>query len=569
MSGYLIGSLLRPKLVSGDADQRRRTGSYGEVSMKIDAATLRTRLADPDRRIGYISTGFKVLRFLGFACLLSASVAWASAASGIYPDGEDGSRAPAQSRAIRLSNVEGQVRVVQDGQVIADPAFTNLPLFEGSEIATGNDGRAEIQLEDGSIARLSPNTTLVFSVLQQDGSGTRTEVVLKNGLAYFELQPSTAEHRLRVNYGQAFFTARNFSVVRLTNDAPPAEVAVFTGSVHLGRSGAQQDPLQLDIHEGESVTLDASDPSRSNLSETIQTDSWDSWNSDRDQLLNSQSADRTAATNNLKNYPGDGMSDLDANGSWYNIPGQGYIWSPYDAQSAGSGWDPYGYGNWVSYPQYGYVWVSGYSWGYTPFQCGMWDYFDNFGWGWAPGTGCNPWWGGDGYYGGGGWGFRLGNNFPPGYHPPHRPVHPVPRPHPGPGHPLETSHRGPSVPIIAVDHRPSGTGDRPLPGRTNSPVVIAGQAVEPLRPLAPRQAYIHPGEGYVNRAAPIPASAYQGLSRPGSPAAPARPVSQYGSGSSPRSYSPPPSRPEPVHVSPPSGGGGSAPHSSPPPAPHK
>ena len=74
------------------------------------------------------------------------------------------------------------------------------------------------------------------------------------------------------------------------------------------------------------------------------------------------------------------------------MPGQGYVWSPYEAASAA--FDPYGNGNWMWTPGYGYLWVSGYPWGYMPFQCGAWNFIDGFGWGWAPGLGgCTPWWG--------------------------------------------------------------------------------------------------------------------------------------------------------------------------------
>ena len=38
------------------------------------------------------------------------------------------------ARAVRLSNVDGQVQVAQGGQVLAAQALANTPLFEGSEI---------------------------------------------------------------------------------------------------------------------------------------------------------------------------------------------------------------------------------------------------------------------------------------------------------------------------------------------------------------------------------------------------------------------------------------------------
>ena len=111
-------------------------------------------------------------------------------------DTPDTGQPRADARAVRLSSVEGQVRVVQDGQVIADPAYNNLPLFEGTQITTGDDGRAEIQLEDGSLVRLSPNSGLTFPVMKLQGTSTHTEVELNGGLAYFELQPSNLRAQL-------------------------------------------------------------------------------------------------------------------------------------------------------------------------------------------------------------------------------------------------------------------------------------------------------------------------------------------------------------------------------------
>jgi len=418
-----------------------------------------------------------LLLTLSAACLLVLLAPMALRAAPNDDEPDAAGKAP-DARAVRLSSVEGQVKVVQDGQVIADPATNNLPLFEGAQVITGNDGQAEIQMEDGNLARLSPNTTLTFTALQLQGSSSHTEVVLNGGLAYFELQPSNSEHSLRVSYGPASFSATGFSVVRVTMDQPPGDLAVFSGNVHLDRG----DQLQLDVHGGESLSLDLSDMTRYNLAESITQDSWDSWNADRDQVLNGEAAEKTAASVSVSNSQALGMSDLDANGNWYNVPGQGYVWSPYDAQAVGVSFDPYGYGRWVFYPRYGYVWVSGYDWGYAPFQCGLWNYYDNFGWGWAPGGGCNPWWGLGGF-GGGGWGYNIGRG-PRGYLPPRRPV-PIPgRPHPLGGHELHAT--------VPVDRRPPNAVNMALYAHPTQPVTIGGHIVEPLRPVAPRQVYDRP-----------------------------------------------------------------------------
>ena len=58
--------------------------------------------------------------------------------------------------------MEGQVQLSQGNTVLAAQAVVNTPLFEGTEIKTSDDGRAEIQFEDGSIARVSPDSSLTL-----------------------------------------------------------------------------------------------------------------------------------------------------------------------------------------------------------------------------------------------------------------------------------------------------------------------------------------------------------------------------------------------------------------------
>jgi hypothetical protein len=400
-------------------------------------------------------------------------VALAFALQALAPALRADDAAPA-GRAVRLSNVDGQVQLSKSNQVLADGAVANTPLFEGTRVTTGDDGRAEIQFDDGSVARLSPNSSLTLSVLRGSGANGEAEILLEGGLGYFELQNGSQSGTMSIKFGDSVATASGFSVLRVNMDNPPGELAVFSGNAHLERGSA----MSVDMHGGETVTLSVNDDSRYTLNETIEPDSWDSWNSDRDQVMTSQSAARTGATQNYAQGANPAWNDLDANGNWYNVPGQGQIWAPYDASNPG--WDPYGAGNWMNSPGYGYTWVSGYPWGYLPYQCGMWNWYDSFGWGWAPGMGgCNPWWyGGVGYYGP-----NIGRGYG-GYRPPLRP------------HPPRTPVRGTG--LIAVNRHlaaPSGL----LPQRDKTSVVqIAGYTVQPMRPLSPRLAYDHSASGFVN-----------------------------------------------------------------------
>ena len=389
--------------------------------------------------------------------------------------------------AARLSSVEGQVQVSQGNQVLADQAVANMPLFEETRVATADNGRAEIQFEDGSVARLSPNSSLTLTVLRGQGGVGDAEIVLETGLGYFEVQGAGQAGQpgqggsIRIRFGDSVVTAGGFSVFRINLDNPPGELAVFSGNAHLERGSG----LAVDLHGGESLALNGADATKYELNESIEPDSWDTWNSDRDQMLTSEASSKTGATKGFADSSNPAWNDLDANGNWYDVPGQGNIWSPYAA--SGSGWDPYGSGDWMWTPRFGYSWVSGYSWGYLPYQCGNWNYYASFGWGWAPGLGgCAPWWGG-GYHGP-----NIGFGYA-GYLPPVRP-------HPRPIRPIGRRGLVEANPIVAVNRRPSN-GSSGMPARNRSgTVVIAGHTVQAFRPLSPRPQYERSASGFVNRA---------------------------------------------------------------------
>ena len=396
----------------------------------------------------------------------------------LYADEGDSNGQP--GRAVRLSTVDGQVQVAQGGQVLADHAIANTPLFEGTELTTGDDGRAEVQFDDGSVARIPPDSSLTITVLHANGD---TELMLNSGMGYFELQGGNQGSPIKVQFGAGVLTASGFTTFRLKLDEGPANVAVFSGNAHLEGSG-----LVADVHGGQSIAVNGNNPADSSVADSIEPDSWDAWNSDRDQALTASEAASTDANENLPQSNNPAWGDLNTNGTWYNTQDQGNVWSPYEASNPG--WDPYGTGYWMLTPGYGYVWVSGESWGYMPYQCGAWNYYDAFGWGWAPG-GCQPWWGGGygvgsyygggGYGGGGGWYYTIGAA-PKWYKLPVRPIAPRPRsPHPIQG------LRSVGQTMIPVNRRLPLAGGPSLPPRAvGTPVSIHGTVATPMRPLGPR-----------------------------------------------------------------------------------
>lgn len=366
--------------------------------------------------------------------------------------------APPQ-RAARLSYLRGSVSVDHMDNSGNEPAQVNMPLVQGLLLKTGDDGQAEIEFEDGSLVRMTPNSSLSLDNLSVDGSGNfQTQIGLMRGLIYAELR-AASKYTYRLYAGGDAVSPVENATVRIDLDETPAKIAVLAGRAHVERASAEENGgYRTDVRVGETLAADVTDFNRYFLTPQIVPDSWDDWNEERDQAAADQAANRTEARDNFAGDQGYGWSDLDANGSWYDVPGQGTVWQP--AVAADPGFDPYGFGNWVWSPGAGYVWASGYGWGWTPYRCGNWSYWGGFGWGWMPGVNC----------GFGGWGFGgpvyvINIIRPPfGYHP-----HPFPPHGPGNSHPIVPVHPGriASAPLQVAQ----------------GPRTIDGHVVEPLRPI--------------------------------------------------------------------------------------
>src|SRR5690348_18166248 len=106
--------------------------------------------------------------------------------AGSYPASADSSHA----RVIRLSVVEGDVRFTREahGDPLADQkavwetAQANLPVRQGYVLATDN-GRAEVEFENGAMAFLNENTVLEFYDLSLEDGARTTRLVLRQGSA--------------------------------------------------------------------------------------------------------------------------------------------------------------------------------------------------------------------------------------------------------------------------------------------------------------------------------------------------------------------------------------------------
>jgi uncharacterized protein DUF6600/FecR-like protein len=366
-------------------------------------------------------------------------------------------QAPDTSALVRLSYVQGEVKVLEGDRTQFEQARANMPLLAGFTLVTGQDGQAEMEFTDGSVARVTPASQLRLDKLPSADERTEpTEMTLLSGLGYFELNTGSGQH-FTVRFNAAEARPVTNSIFRINLDNAP-DISVFTGTVRAAVSGG----FDQTVEEGGSLRFDANDASNVTTA-SIQSDTWDQWNEERDNHIAQQAQQQTSARENSGATNQPGWDDLDANGDWYPVEGYGNVWMP---NNEPAGWDPYGNGYWANYPGWGYTWISSYPWGWLPYHCGAWNYWNSLGWGWIPGQ-CGLGWQPT----------VIILNAPHGYH------HPVPPPRPIPGGHAGAPSREQLVAVTRGPVLPTGGG---IHNHHTQPIRVEGQRIDPLPVLESR-----------------------------------------------------------------------------------
>jgi len=282
--------------------------------------------------------------------------------------------AESRVRIVRLSDVQGNVQIDRAAGNGFEKAFLNLPVIEGSRLKTGNDGRAEVEFEDGSALRIVPNSEIEFTRLALGDDGQKLNTVQLNaGATYLNARAKNGD-QFTLNFGHESVTIPEAAHFRVDLTASEATLAVFKGKV-TGNGPAGQ----FEVAEKHSATFDLANNDSFALAKNYDEDPYDDW--DRQQT---EYHDRYAKNKSydMSSPYGYGVSDLNYYGNYINVPGYGWGWQPF---LTGVGWSPFQDGAWAWYPGFGYMWVSGYPWGWMPYRYGNWAYDPGFGWFWQPG----------------------------------------------------------------------------------------------------------------------------------------------------------------------------------------
>jgi hypothetical protein len=287
--------------------------------------------------------------------------------------------ADSQARVVRLSEVQGDVHVDRNAGQGLEKAFLNLPITQGVKLQTGKDGRAEVEFEDGSTLRVTPETVITFPQLSLRDSGAKVSTVhLQEGSAYVNFAGSK-DDEFTLTFAHEKLALAHSAHLRLEMGDADATLAVFNGEVQV-----QGDAGTVAVSKNHTAQFDLTDDDHYELAKSVEPDPFDAWDKEQNQYH------QQYASNSYSSYSpyAYGTNDLNYYGSFSNVPGYGNVWQPY---FAGAGWDPFMNGAWAFTPGFGYGWVSGYPWGWTPYHYGSWVYLPTSGWGWLPGGTWTGW----------------------------------------------------------------------------------------------------------------------------------------------------------------------------------
>ncbi len=251
-----------------------------------------------------------------------------------------------QVRIVRLSYVEGTVQVARDSARGFDKALLNLPVAQGARLRSADGARAEVEFEDGTTLRLTPNSAVEFPQLFLRDSGAKVSVVdVKLGTVYVDYEGEKNEE-FTILFSREKLLLTHSAHLRIGVTDSDAIVAVFKGDIQI------EDPSgSVSVGKGRTATFDFLKNDSRSLAKSIDEDPYDAWDKQQNQYH------LRYTSNSYSNYC----------------------------------WDPFMDGAWAFNSGWGYGWVSAYPWGWTPYHYGTWVFLPGQGWAWQPGGVWTTW----------------------------------------------------------------------------------------------------------------------------------------------------------------------------------
>jgi len=254
------------------------------------------------------------------------------------PSGEEPART--DQGVARVSMTHGEVSTQRGDSGDWSAAVANQPVMTGDKVSTGDGSRTELQLDFANIVRLGPNSKANIANLTRKD----IQIQLSQGILNYTVSKDSETEPEVDTPNVSVHPSHHDGVFRI-EVRPDGDTVVI---VRKGEAQIATPQGSTEVHSGEMATVRGDSTSAQyKISQAPDRDDWDRWNSERDHMI--QNANSWHHTNRYFT----GSEDLDANGSWRNVPDYGDVWVPNEPD----GWVPYRDGNWTYEPYYGWTWV--------------------------------------------------------------------------------------------------------------------------------------------------------------------------------------------------------------------
>jgi hypothetical protein len=229
---------------------------------------------------------------------------------------------------VRLSLVEGDVRIArgnQDEKLTGnawEQATAGIPLESGFSLATGPDGRAEIEFEDTSTLYVAPNSALSLADLTTKDGVPQTRLSLLSGTVTTHFYPTipgerflleTATHALDIRYGDT-------SYLRITSFLDAMQFTPMDNhKIAINHTDLQTIP-------GHTYSLIGLSTARKSTPSTTEQLAWDNWVSERVKTRDATMQSVMHEANLTSPIPG--LADLADKGTFTPCAPYGTCWVP-------------------------------------------------------------------------------------------------------------------------------------------------------------------------------------------------------------------------------------------------